>query len=764
MKLIKLIALFIFLSSSSLLRSQCLEIESILVDACGGTSEPLNEMVRFKVGSTALNVSNMTVTWPPTSGYSWLGACQNAGTAADIASVNATIVGCGFLKEPVGGVLPANSKVLIITSVNWTPTAHSFVNLSDTLIVVFQCAGNTNGGHFANYSAGSGMRPLTISFSVPVGCSDNVSYDKSLLVNQAGNHAAQDGATVEFTPAGVATYVNYGCQAPFTPLSVDAGANQSVCGNGAQSFTATASGSYTSVQWTTGAGASGSFAPANALATTYTPGAGENGTVKLYVSLTKSCGTQTTSVRDSVLLTITPSPTVTVNPSIVTICTGQNAVLTANSSAGVTYTWSTGAHTSTIQVNAPGVYTVQVSNSCGSAQQTATVSTGSSAPTLTIVATSTLLCTGQSATLSLNGSTGTYNWSTGANTPTIVVNSFGAYSATVTNSCGQATAFIQINASTTPTVSISPSSGVLCPGSSATLTASSNVGGYQWSTGATGNAVTVSTPGVYSVSVTNQCGTATATAVVGSFTLDPLVITASSTTICPNETATLTASGGGVQGGPVSYTWSNSPATGPVNTTTGGTVTVFATNSCGTYSQSIVVSNYNVHAALTANPVNGVKPLVVTFTNGSTGANTYNWNFGNGNTATGYTVPQQTYTSAGDYTATIVVSDGVCTDQASVVIHVLNESPELLIPNVFTPNGDFINDVFKVKGYNISNFNAVVFDRWGLALYSWNDILQGWDGKVNGKPCADGTYFYIISAKDADDKDIKKQGSFTLLR
>lgn len=757
MKYLLLIASIFFFST---IRSQCFDIQSILVDACAGSQEGQNEMVTFQVGNTALNAGNLSVNWPNNS---WLGLTQNASTASAIASINATIQGCGFLKEPVAGVLPAQSKVLLITSTAFNTTAQSFAGLTDTLIVLFQTAGNT-AGHFANYQSSGGTRTLSMSFSIPVGCTDAVTYDRALLVMQNGMVGSQDGGAVEFTAAGVPTYVNHGCQAPYIPLTVDAGANQSICGNGSQNFTATASGAYTSVQWTLGSGATGSFAPSNSLTTTYTPGTGDNGTVKLYTTLLKICGTQTLTVKDSVLLTITAVPTVTVSPSIVTICTGQNVTLTANPSAAVTYTWSTGANTSTIQVNTPGIYTVQVSNSCGSASQTATVSSGSAAPTLTVVASSTLLCSGQPATLSLNGSTGTYSWSTGATTPTIVVNSFGAYSATVTNSCGQATSFIQINASTTPTVSISPASAVLCPGSGATLTASSNMSNFQWSNGATGNPITVSAPGIYTVGVSNACGVSTASVSVSSFTLDPLIISASSLTICPNQTATLTATGGGIQGNPPTYSWINSSITGPVITTGGGTVTVLATNSCGTYSQSIVVYNFPVNAALTASPLSGVKPLTVSFTNGSSGATSYSWTFGNGNTATGFTVSPQTYTSAGDYTASITVSDGVCSDQASVVIRVLNEAPELVIPNVFTPNNDLVNDVFKVKGYNITNFRAVIYDRWGLELFNWSDVSQGWDGRVNGNICNDGTYFYIISCTDSDNKDIKKQGSLTLLR
>lgn len=755
-QLLLIISLFTILRG----QAQCFEIQSILVDACAGSQEGQNEMVTFQVGSTALNAANLNVNWPNNS---WLGLTQNASTASAIASINATILGCGYLKEPVGGVLPPNSKVLLITSTAFNTTAQSFAGLTDTLIVLFQTVGNT-AGHFANYAAGGGTRTLSMNFTIPAGCADAVTYDRGLLVMQNGLAGAQDGAAVEFSPAGLATYVNHGCQAPYIPLSVDAGPNKSVCGNSTQNFSATASGAYSSVLWTTGTGASGTFSPANALSTTYTPGAGENGTVKLYVNLIKTCGTQTASVRDSVLLTVNAAPTVIINPSVVTICAGQNVTLNANTNTSVTYTWSTGAHGSSIQVNAAGIYTVQVSNSCGSASQTATVNTGSSAPTLTVVSTSTLLCTGQTATLSVNGSTGSYNWSTGATTPTIAVTAFGVYSATVTNACGQASAFIQINASQTPTLGVSPNPAVLCAGGNATLTATSNAGNFQWSNGASGSSITVSQIGVYTVSVSNQCGTRTATVSVNNLAPNPLVVTASSTLICPNETATLTASGGGFPSSPASYTWSNNGTSGAANTSQGGTVQVTASNSCGTLTQSIVINTYAIQAAFMANPASGTKPLTVTFNNGSTGATSYNWNFGNGATANGFTPPAQTYTASGDYTVTLTVSDGNCTDQASVVINVFNESGELYIPNVFTPNNDNVNDIFKVKGLNVNSFYGVIFDRWGLELFSWNDLQQGWDGKASGKLCSDGTYFYIITARDADGKELRRQGSFTLIR
>ncbi len=82
------------------------------------------------------------------------------------------------------------------------------------------------------------------------------------------------------------------------------------------------------------------------------------------------------------------------------------------------------------------------------------------------------------------------------------------------------------------------------------------------------------------------------------------------------------------------------------------------------------------------------------------------------------------------------------------------------LPNAFTPNGDGINDIFKVKeGYkSIVSFEAKVFNRWGKKLYEWNDIEGGWDGRSGGKNVPDGAYYLIVKARGADGKnyDVKK--------
>lgn len=180
----------------------CFTIESILVDACG-SPEGQNEMVRFRIGDSPLDAANLNVIWPNGSN-SWDGVCQDASTANKIAQLNSTIVNCGFLREPVNGVLPANSGVILVSSVAFNPENNSFANLSDTLYVIFHCSTQPT-GNFAN--AGTGIRTLSMAFSGAGGCNSSVSYDRAELIG--GN-----GALANFDSNGNVSYDNQGCSAP----------------------------------------------------------------------------------------------------------------------------------------------------------------------------------------------------------------------------------------------------------------------------------------------------------------------------------------------------------------------------------------------------------------------------------------------------------------------------------------------------------------------------------------------------------------------
>jgi len=120
------------------------------------------------------------------------------------------------------------------------------------------------------------------------------------------------------------------------------------------------------------------------------------------------------------------------------------------------------------------------------------------------------------------------------------------------------------------------------------------------------------------------------------------------------------------------------------------------------------------------------------------------------------------FKEAGTFTVKLIASNNYCTDMDSVVVKVSESA--VYAPNVFTPNGDGINDEFRVAYKSIVEFNCWVFNRWGQEVYHWTDPQKGWDGTVKGKPASEGAYFYVIRAKGADGIEYKLKGDINLLR
>ncbi|MCW3078009.1 MAG: hypothetical protein JWO32_2618 [Bacteroidetes bacterium] len=579
-------------------QAQCFEIESILVDACDGGNEGKNEMVQFKVGATALNTANLNINWPNNS---YLGICQNATTTAAVAQINATILGCGLLVEPVGGVLPANSNVLLISSVDFNPLAQSFTGLTTTLVTIFQCPGNT-AGHFANYTAiitpSIAIRTLSMSFSSPPACSDVVSYNRNNLLNQAQNPGAQDGGAVQYDPAGNPTYINNGCTAPFIPLGINASVSSTTgvtCIGMPVNLTATVTGgTYNSITW---AGGTGTFAATTTTNTTntYSPSNTEVGVISLTSTVTRTCAAGSQSASTTFTFFITPTPTVSFASPSATICPSQNATFIANTNANV-FNWSSGQTTSSIVVS-PTVntlYTFTASNGCG--QAVASVSVNSiPIPGITLASSSNTLCNGGTATLTANASTGTYTWSNGSNSNNIVVSPSvtTVYTASTANTCSLVSQAQTITVTPTSTVSFAIPSATICPSQSATFIASTNGTVFSWSSGQTTNSIVVSPTvnTVYTFTSSNGCGQAIAAVSVTAMQQPTLSLSSSTTTLCAGSAATLLASSS--EG---TYTWSTGSSTSSLTVSPSVTTnyTVSTANSCSITSAMQTISVINV--------------------------------------------------------------------------------------------------------------------------------------------------------------------------
>jgi len=242
--------------------------------------------------------------------------------------------------------------------------------------------------------------------------------------------------------------------------------------------------------------------------------------------------------------------------------------------------------------------------------------------------------------------------------------------------------------------------------------------------------------------------------------------------ICASDSLTISATGSGTG----TITW-YSDANGNTVIGTGsplvitnpgiGTYTYYVNEvgTCSSNIDSVIVVVGGVVAVINATPITGAIPLNVFFGNGSTtgGGIVYTWDFGDGNTSNQFE-PSNVYNNIGDYTVILIVTDGICFDTTSITIDAFGESV-ILIPNVFTPNGDGSNDVFTVDGENLESVEGEIFNRWGQKMFSWNNVKGYWDGRtLSGSEAPDGTYFYIITAKGFDGIEYFKKGGFSLIR
>ncbi len=762
--------LLALLSSPVLLFAQiptkCVEIESILVDACNpsdlcpGSSEGQNEMVRFRTGPQATPIGTLVADWPNNT---WRGLVQNSTTAQLTSALNGTIAACGWLLEPPGGIIPPGSQVLMVTSTEMCVAANPFTNLVDTLYIVYQMAGNTQ-GHFANNPASG--QPITLEpspdittrtlilFYTPTNCSDTATYVREQLVNNEGTYGGagviNDGATAQFTWPGVpaVSYVNFGCQAPIEPLLVEAEALGSLCAGNPVDLVGTVSGAYTSVLWQ---GGLGSFSDPNATATVYTPAPGETGEVELQFCAVTLCGTPLCT---TLVLPTGEGPVVSVNGGApLVLCEGSTLDLVADGADS--YLWSTGATTATLTIVEAGFYTVTGTNACGSASLTVPVDSAQG-PVVSIGGDDNI-CPGESSLLTAVGAD-SYVWSTGAVGPTLIVTAGGTYTVIGSNGCGSEQAAFVVTLSPGPLVVIQGDT-TICQGASTTLTAS-GADAFLWSTGAVTSFIEVDSPGSYTVTGTNSCGTAQAQVQVV-IEAAPVVSISGDLLICPGEGTVLTATGGG------DLQWSTGEGTASITVTAPGSYSVTVSNACGTATDQVNVAEVEVLAGFTPDVTSGPAPLSVSFVHTGSFPADILWQFGDGATDGGSSVVH-VFDQSGTYTVLQEVTVNGCTATTSVLILVLEVEglpSSVIVPNVITPNGDGLNDFFQLISEGLVEVELTIYDRWGQVVDRLDAAAQTWDARnVAGEPVSDGTYFYVLTARGGDGVDHGRTGHITVLR
>ncbi len=292
-----------------------------------------------------------------------------------------------------------------------------------------------------------------------------------------------------------------------------------------------------------------------------------------------------------------------------------------------------------------------------------------------------------------------------------------------------------------------------CTGGSVMLT-SSVASGNTWSTTATTNSITVSTSGSYSVTETdvNSCSsTSIPTSVNVSSAPLPTVAVTGSTAICAGQSVLLTASTSD------SYLWSPGGATTQsITVTAAGTYNVTTTNAVtcsgvGTSSNSVVTVSPVPTAAGAVASTTGYN---VTFTNTSTGASSYSWNFGDLSSSSA-TAPVHAYAANGSYVVTLIASNGTCSDTTTINVTMSVGIQEILTLAGVNLYPNPVNEVatIEVNLNEATNIVVTIYDITGKAVAN---VFEGTMSagvtalNVNTSELTEGIYFTTIASKNAN--------------
>jgi hypothetical protein len=368
--------------------------------------------------------------------------------------------------------------------------------------------------------------------------------------------------------------------------------------------------------------------------------------------------------------TVNPNPTLTVVASNTAICNGSSVTFTA--SGATNYTWSPVGGTSDIATVSPtttSTYSVVGQSTLGCSSTATVALVVNNAPTLSISASSTVICSGgsSSATLTANSSSSNYTWSPSTNTSAVEIVSPTAltvYTVTSENMGCVSTATIAIDLNTTPTLTLSSSTASMCSGSTATLTAAGATN-FTWTPSGDLTATSVVTPSATTIyTVTGETAGCAATSTINLDVTQTPTVTASAnpTVICLGNNAALTA----VSSTP-NYSWSPAGGTSDVAIVSPSVTTIYTVTSAN----GVCVSSTTVSLDVLTAPVLTITPLSSTVCSGSSatltasGADTYTWSTSGGNAASAvftptamatYTVEGTTACGTGSTTATVNVT------------------------------------------------------------------------------------------------------------
>ena len=545
----------------------------------------------------------------------------------------------------------------------------------------------------------------------------------------------------------------------------------------------------TSYSWTTTGGTI-----SNATATNPTIQFTTSGSYTVQLSATGPGGTDVTS--QILNVTVVQSPIASATPSATTFTLPSATVNFTNTSSNATsYFWNFGDGNTSTTTNPSNTYTsagtydvmlIAMNGSCANDTSYITITVNAQPPVPPVASyttSSTTICNGDLIQLNNNSQDATsYSWSstggtfssTTAQNPTITFTTSGSYdiqlTATGPGGTDVFTNTIPVTVMYPPVASATPSNTTASlPNATINFTnTSTDATSYYWDFG-DGNTSTSSNPsntystdGTYTVMLVAINGSCANDTTYFTITVQPAgapvaQFSSSSTTICSGEIISLTNSSTDA----TSYSWttsggtlSSTSATNPTLSVTNSgsyTVQLTANGPGGTdvYSQTLTVTLQDPTASATLSNNNVTLPgATVSFTNTSTNATSYYWDFGDGNISTN-TNPTYTYSTAGTYTVMLIASNGNCPDDTTYFTVTVNPAAPSPIAS-FSANTSTpicVTDSFQITNNSVNATSYV----WSCNGGTFSSITA-FEPTISF--ATSGTYTITLTASGAGGTDV----------
>ena len=426
----------------------------------------------------------------------------------------------------------------------------------------------------------------------------------------------------------------------------------------------------------------------------------------------------------SITLNVEAPPVVNLGPER-KVCPGTLVNLDATT-ANATYTWSTGSTSPAITTSTPGTYWVDVK--VGNCTTRATVKVSHLPLPVVNLGPDRELCQGDVLELNAFNQGATYRWQDGSTGSTFKVTGSGTYRVEVTSAEGCTVADeINIKYNDLPIVNLGPDKDI-CANTTITLDATQPGMTYKWQDGSTAPTFTVRVPGKYSVTLTNSKGCSATGSININHLPIPVVNLGRDTTLCTGETLLLNATFPNS-----TYLWQDGSTNPAFTVKESGTYWVDVTNEFGCTVRDEIWVPYLVRPTIfLGNDTTLCYGDTLIIGKELPGGVKYKWQ--DGSTEAKFVVTKPGVYKLSAYNQHCEANDEIRVKFKDCV-------GGLFVPNIITPNGDGLNDVFFIHGLTEDDWEMKIFNRLGQEVYRTTSYKNDWAPPAS---TGNGMYFYHL--------------------